>query len=138
MTQLLKTFSMIFAALMVVGCNQPRGPIEPNAVAFGNSRQIYADSYKLKEQTNIDEPPRMTKDQFGLLHIMVPVRSTIDRPFTLQYRVTFFDRDHQVASQQNWSDLAMNPNTPERIETASSGPAEDFEVDLRLPPGFSD
>lgn len=131
---------LVFAMLLLVaaGCNQPRGPIEPNAVAYPAAKQVYADSYKLKQQTNIDQPPRMWQDANGLLHVEVPIRSTIDRPFTLQYRMTFFDRGHHVTSQQSWADLPMNPNTPERIEATSATPSEDFEADLRLPPGFDD
>ena len=126
----------IAGVLTVAGCNQPRGPIEPNAIQYGNFKQIYVDSYRLKQATNVDQPPSMTRDQYGLLHVTVPIRSVIDRPFTLQYRTTFFDRDRHVVNQQSWTDLPMNPNTPERIEANSSAPADDFEMDLRVPPGF--
>jgi hypothetical protein len=130
--KLVPAFVIALPALLFTGCNQPRPPFEPNAVQYGNYKQIYVDGYRLKEDTNIDEPPRAVKDQFGLLHITVPIRSVIDRAFSLQYRVTFFDANRNVVNIQSWSTKALTPNTPDQIMANSPVPADEFRVDLRL------
>ena len=117
--------------LVIVGCNQPRPPFEPNAVQYGDYKQVYVDGYRLKEDTNIDEPPRVTKDQFGLLHVTVPIRSVIDRAFSIEYRITFFDANRQVVNVQSWADKALTPNTPDQIMANSPVPADDFRLDIR-------
>ncbi len=123
--------------LAAAGCgNQPRPPIEPNAIPYGNYKQIYVDSYAIKQDTNIDEPPRMTRDSFGLLHVTVPIRSTINPPMMIQYRVTFFDLHRNVVNIQTWSDKALTPNTPDQIMAVSPVPADDFRMDLRLARDF--
>ena len=134
----LLSLALALAAIASTGCVGPRAPIEPNAVPYGNAKQVYADSYRLKQVTNIDEPPRMSKDQFGFLHIVVPIRSVIDPMFNIQYRVTFFDANRNVVNIQEWSDKPLTPNTPDQIIANSPVPAEDFRVDLRLAPGYTD
>ncbi|HWE01734.1 MAG TPA: hypothetical protein VG326_04930 [Tepidisphaeraceae bacterium] len=131
--QILLTFTVVAIGLAgLSGCNQPRPPFEPNAVQYGDYKQIYVDGYRLKEDTNIDEPPRVVKDQFGLLHITVPIRSVIDRAFSVQYRVTFFDANRHIVNIQSWADKALTPNTPDQIMATSPVPADDFRLDLRL------
>ena len=134
-TTLIKLVLGSAALAMIAGCTQPRPPIEPNAVQYGDYKQIYVDSYSLKQKTNIDEPPRVRRDQYGLLHVSVPIRSVIDPAFTLQYRVTFFDRDRQIVHVQDWTDKPLTPNTPDIIQANSAVPADDFRMDLRLPSG---
>lgn len=118
----------------IAGCNQPRPPISANAMPYGNYQQVYVDSIRLKENTNIDEPPKMARDEFGLLRVTVPIRSVIDRPFEIQYRVTFFDADHNPVSTQEWMDMPLTPNVPDQIHAVSPVPAADFRLDLRYPP----
>ena len=128
-------YAMMLALAAVVGCNQPRPPYEPHAVQYA-SKQIHVDGSRLQADTNIDQPPVVTRDQFGILHVMVPIRSVIDRNFTLQYQARFFNRDHGIVNEISWTDKPMTPNTPDQIEVNSTGPAEDWELNLRLPPGF--
>ncbi|MDB5356216.1 MAG: hypothetical protein JWN24_2669 [Phycisphaerales bacterium] len=128
-------YAMVLALAAMVGCNQPRPPYEPHAVQYA-SRQIHVDGSRLQSDTNIDQPPVVTRDQFGILHVMVPIRSVIDRNFTLQYQARFFNRDHGIVNEISWTDKPITPNTPDQIEVNSSGPAEDWELNLRLPPGF--
>jgi hypothetical protein len=128
-------YALMVSLVAMVGCNQPRPPYEPRAVQY-RSTQIHVDGSRLQQDTNIDQTPVATRDQFGILHVMVPIRSVIDRNFTLQYQARFFDREHHVVNEISWTDKPMTPNTPDQIEFNSTGPAEDWELNLRLPPGF--
>jgi hypothetical protein len=112
-----------------------RPPIEPQGDPYGG-KQIYVDTGGLRSDTGVGTPIR-SRDQAGLLHIVVPIRSIIDKQLYVQYRVRFFGRDHQLLSEIGWTDKTLTANTPDQIEANSASPAaEDFEVHFRYPPGY--
>ena len=127
---------MLFGGLLAgAGCNQMRPPIEPHADPYGG-KQIYVDSHALQQDTAVGTPIR-SRDPAGLLHVVVPVRSVIDKQLHVQYRARFFDRDRHLVSEIGWTDKTLTANTPDTIEANSASPgAEDFELHLRYPPGY--
>ncbi len=89
-------------------------------------------SQDLREDTAIQEP-MMTVGQGGILHVTLPIRSTIDRKLYVDYRVRFFDANHHpLGGQGDWIPKILPPNTPDMITFNSTGPgAADFQIDLR-------
>lgn len=122
--------------LLAAGCNNVvRPPIEPHADPF-EGRQIHFNSYELQRDVVVGNPTR-SRDDAGLMHITVPVRSVIDRQLYVQYRVFFFDRNHQEVNKIDWTDKTLTANTPDQITANStSSAAVDFQVDFQYPPGY--
>ncbi len=98
--------------------------------------QVHFDSDELRKDTAISAPI-VARDEFGLLHVTLPVRSAINRQLHVQYRVTFFDLNHMVLDQYSWTDKTLTANTPDHIQFNSVDKrADDFQVDFRYPPGY--
>jgi uncharacterized protein YcfL len=122
--------------LLLAGCNQLRPPIEPQSDPY-LGKQIYLDSYQLRSDTAVGTPVR-SRDPYGIMHIMVPVRSIIDKQLHVQYRVYFLDRNQNIVSEIGWTDKTLTANTPDQIEfNSSNAAAEDFQLHLRYPPGYA-
>jgi len=122
--------------LALAGCNQMRPPIEPQNDPY-LGKQIYLDSYQLRADTAVGTPVR-SRDQYGIMHIMVPVRSIIDKQLHVQYRVYFLDRNQNKVGEIGWTDKTLTANTPDQIEfNSSNAAADDFQLHLRYPPGYA-
>jgi hypothetical protein len=126
--------AMIASILILTGCGV-RPPIEGRDDPYAPA-QIHFDSDELRKDTAV-KAPIVARDDFGLLHITIPVRSAIDKQLHVQYRVTFFDLNHMILNQFSWMDKTLPANTPDRIEATSVDKrAVDFQVDFRYPPGY--
>ena len=122
-------------ALSVAGCNHVRPPIEPRNDPYATG-QVFCDSEQLKSDIAV-KPVVLTRDEAGLLHVLVPLRSVIDRQLHVQYRFTFFGAGRQMLNQTGWFDKTLTPNTPDQVTfNSTSGEASDFQMDLRYPPGY--
>ena len=122
--------------LLAAGCNNVvRPPIEPHADPYA-ARQIHLDSYELQRDMVVGDPTR-SRDDAGILHIAIPIRSVIDRQLYVQYKVLFFDRNHNEVNRIGWTDKTLTANTPDQITANStSASADDFQVSFRYPPGY--
>ena len=124
------------AALAVAGCNNVvRDPIQPRQDTYrtGNPAQVFFDSTDLRNDTAADTPS-VFRDPNGLLHVTVPVRSVINKQLYVEYRVIFFDRDHQEIDRSPWRDKTLPANVPETVTATSTTPkAESFQVHMRYP-----
>lgn len=129
---------LIPASLALVGCNNAvRDPIQPRQDTYrtGNPAQVFFDSTNLRNDTAADTP-QVYRDQNGLLHVTVPVRSVINKQLYVEYRVIFFDRDHQEVDRSPWKDKTLPANLPESVSATSTTPkAETFQVHMRYPGG---
>jgi uncharacterized protein YcfL len=125
---------LLLSVLALAGCgvNPPiQGREDPYAPA-----QVHFDSDPLRRATAIGQPV-VTRDQFGLLHVMLPIRSAVDAQLQVQYRVTFFDQNRTQLDQQSWIDKTLTANTPDQISVNSVDKrAADFQIDFRYPPGY--
>jgi len=128
------------AALLagVVGCtNAVQDPIEGRQDVYhaGDPTQVFLDSTDLRTDTAFDTPV-VTRDSNGLLHVTVPIRSVIDKQLYVEYRVIFFDRDHQEVDRSPWRDKTLAANLPDRVTIVSTSPrAESFQLHFRYPTG---
>src|SRR5690349_13771541 len=91
------------AALALAGCNQVREPIQPQQDVYraGSPEQVFLDSEDLRSDVAADTP-QVFRDQAGLLHVTVPIRSIVDRQLYLEYRAIFFDSAHQEIDRSPW------------------------------------
>lgn len=123
-------------ALAVVGCNQVRDPIQPRQDVYrtGSPEQIFLDSTDLRGDVAADTP-QVFRDQFGLLHVTVPIRSLINKQLYVEYRAVFFDNDHQEIDRSPWKDKTLPANVPENVTIVSTNPqAQFFQIHFRYPP----
>ena len=125
---------MLFAALMLLplaGCTpRVRGPIEPRE-DLSPWPQIMLDNRELARRIAVRQPV-VERDPSGLLFVTVPVRSTTRHQMTIEYRSTFYDRNHTPIFQSTWFPRTLTPLTQETIQANStSNRAEDFQIDIR-------
>jgi hypothetical protein len=121
------------------GCsnNYVREPIEPRQDVYhaDDRAQLFFDSTNLRNDTAADTPS-VFRDQNGLLHVTVPIRSVINKQLYVEFRVIFFDRDHHEIDRSPWRDKTLPANLPESVSITSTTPrAESFQVHFRYPTG---
>ena len=123
--------TLLLATLTLVGCGvnppkQPRGDIYMPS-------QVHVDSESLRVDTAVGRPVA-TRDESGLLHVTIPVRSAIDKQLHIDYWITWFDRNGQPIGKFGPMPKTLEANTPDSITVVSTSPrAEDFQLDLRYP-----
>lgn len=115
--------------LMLAGCSV-RPPVQGRLDPYGRN-QVYFDSISLKDETAVGEPVP-ARDDSGYLYVTVPIRSETNKELHVDYRVTWFDKNHQVLSQTGWFTKDLTPKVPDQITVNSMSPrAEQFQVDFR-------
>lgn len=121
-------YSLLLVLLAIAGCVTPpiqgrQDPYVPPQVTFAESR--------LARSTAIGTPV-LTRDAGGILHVQVPIRSTLNRQLIIDWRATFFDRDGQVVWKTDWKDKTLAPHVPDEIQfNSTTAQAADFQLDLR-------
>ncbi|HEY0008460.1 MAG TPA: DUF1425 domain-containing protein, partial [Tepidisphaeraceae bacterium] len=76
---------------------------------------------------------RVTRDQFGLLSVTIPIRSTVDRSLYLEYSYEFFDSTGKsVEGPLGPRRFTLDPGSPGTIQFSStSNAASDYRVTVR-------
>ena len=120
----------LLCLVFVVGCGV-HPPIQGRQDPYARG-QVHFNKDDLRTQTAVDEPIA-TRDDAGILHVTVPIRSAINKRLYVDYRVTFFDKSGQVLPDQTgWMTKTLEMNTPDQITVnSSSNRAADFQVDFR-------
>ena len=115
----------------LAGCTpRVRGPIEPREDLSPWPQIMLADR-DLARRIAVRQPV-VERDPAGLLFVTVPVRSTTQRQMTIEYRSTFYDRNHTPIFQSAWFPKTLTPFTQDTISANStSNRAEDFQIDIR-------
>jgi hypothetical protein len=125
---------LLLSVLALAGCGV-NAPIEGRADPYAPA-QVHFDSDELRRDTAIGQPI-LRRDEFGLLHVTLPIRSAVDLQLHVQYRVSFFDSNRGMLDQQSWIDKTLTANTPDQIDVNSVDKrAADFQIDFRYPPGY--
>lgn len=127
----LRLATLAFSAALIAGCSTyVEPPISARQDPY-QRQQIHMASVDLRNRTAVDAP-HVFRDDGGLLHVTVPIRSTGDKQLYIDYRVTFLDRDGLPISQTGWMRKTLPPNTPDQFSVNSTSPlAADFEIDIR-------
>jgi hypothetical protein len=119
----------LLLTLLVLGCSV-NPPVQGRADPY-NAHQIQFATDELRRDTAVGDPG-LSRDPAGLLYVTVPVRSAIDKTLYVDYRVTFFDENHQPLYTTTWFSKTLESNTPDRISVNSTTPqAANFQVDFR-------
>ena len=125
-------------ALAIAGCtNIVRDPIPGRQDVYHatDPQQIFLDSTGLRNDTAVDTPT-VFRDQSGLLHVSVPIRSVINKQLYVEYRAIFMDRNHQEIDRSPWHDKTLPANLPETVTIVGTNPQADFfQVHFRYPNG---
>ena len=107
-----------------------RGPIEPREDT-SPWPQIMLSSRDLARRIVVRQPT-VERDPAGLLFVTVPIRNNTARQMTIEYRSTFYDRNHTPIFQSTWFPKTLTPYTQDTISANStSNRAEDFQIDIR-------
>ena len=124
-------YALALTCLMfVAGCGV-HPPIQGREDPYA-AGQIHFNKDDLRTQTAVGRPV-VSRDDSGILHVMVPIRSAINKRLYVDYRVTFFDKNGQpLNDQMGWMTKTLEMNTPDQITVNSMTPrAADFQVDFR-------
>jgi hypothetical protein len=128
----MRTLTIPLLTLWLVGCtsgvNPPKQPrLDPHVPG-----QVHVDSKGLELDTAVGTPV-VTRDDVGnLVHVTLPIRSTINKTLYVDYWVTFFDRNGHQLSKLGPFTKTLQANTPDSIHVNSMSPrAADFQIDLR-------
>lgn len=126
MTKLL--LPSLLLALLATGC--VREPVQGRLDPYMPD-QVSFSSPDLRNRTAVGTPV-VTRDDYGMLYITVPIRSADKHQLYVDYRVTFFDQNRQVLSQTGWATKTLAPNVFDQVSANSASPrAADFQIDFR-------
>jgi Protein of unknown function (DUF1425) len=115
--------------LLAAGC-QVNPPIQGRADPYVPA-QVHLATDELRNDTAVGTPI-VTRNESDLLVVTVPIRSAVNLTLHVDYRVTFFDRNHQTIGTYGWFPKTLEANTPDQIKVNStSTQAYDFQVDVR-------
>jgi hypothetical protein len=129
----LSTAILLLTGFALTGCKSDVAPPIEGRNDPWPARQIHFASEELRRDTAVGQPIA-TRDEAGILHVMVPIRSAINKTLYVDYRYTFFDGNRQIIDQSGWMNRTLEQNTPDRIEfNSTSNRAADFQVDFRYP-----
>jgi hypothetical protein len=121
--------------LAAAGCHSAPEPIQPRQDVYrpDSPAQVFLDNTDLRNDTAADTPD-VFRDQNGLLHVTLPIRSVINKQLYVEYRAIFFDHTHREIDRSPWKDKTLPANLPESISITTTNPsAEFFEIHLRYP-----
>jgi len=117
--------------LAVAGCRHVNPPIEGRNDPYVPP-QIQFTGLSLRDDTAVGKI-KTSVDNAGILTVVVPIRSTRNSSFYVDWRVTFFDATGKpMGPTTGWSQKMLAANTSEYITTNSLQPgAADFQIDIR-------
>jgi hypothetical protein len=122
--------AMTVVGLLLVGMGCVREPVQGRLDPYAPD-QISFSSPDLRNRTAVGTPV-VTRDDYGLLYVNVPIRATDKKQLHVDYRATFFDANRQVISETSWATKVLAPNVFDSVSVNSTSPrAADFQVDFR-------
>ena len=128
------TATLLIAAALV-GCRSVTPPSRGRADVTDHRRVFFETAHQdqLQNSTALDAE-RISRDQFGLLTVTIPIRSTVRRSLYLEYNYEFFDASGKsVEGPLGWRRLSLDGGTPTTIQfTSTSEVAEDYRVSIRF------
>jgi hypothetical protein len=125
------TAMTLLVAVSAAACApRVRPPVEPREDPAAPP-QINLTDRELQDRIAVSRPI-VTKDEAGLLYITLPVRNTSARQMTIEYRVTWLDRNRVPIHQTTWFPKVLSGHTPDQFSINSTTPrVDDFQIDIR-------
>ncbi|GIW76766.1 MAG: hypothetical protein KatS3mg104_1829 [Phycisphaerae bacterium] len=121
--------------LLVVGCKSVNPPSRGRADITEHNKIFFSQEQRerLRESTAI-LGDRVDRDQFGLLTVVIPIRSAVPRTLYLEYQYAFFDSSgRQVEGPVGWLPITLEAGSPGTIQFTSTNPqAADYRCTIRF------
>ena len=111
-------FLLLFLTLILTGCSSSdMAPAMPRSDTYA-PRQVVFSSQDLADSIAIGKIQR-TFDSAGLMHLNIPLRATTELSLTVDYRLTYFDDEHNpVDVPTGWQTKTLTPNLFESIQAS--------------------
>jgi hypothetical protein len=123
----LALLALSLSGLLLAGCTQDNAPAYGRAEKYDRTHLQFGDA-TLEGNTRV-EPVQAVRDQFGLMHITVTIRSTTNLDQYVDGFVTYL-RDGQVVEKTGPKQIMLKANLPDTIQFDSTQPADDYFVSL--------
>jgi len=127
----MKTLILLTALTLAAGCSGVKPPIQGRNDPY-RPPQISYTGESLRDDTAIGDI-KLTRDNADILFVTVPIRSTRNSSFYVDWRVMFFDANGRpMGEATGWAHKMLNANAFEYITANSLSPgAKDFQLQLR-------
>jgi len=112
---------------LLAACTQDNAPAYGRAEKYDRTHLQFGDA-TLEGNTRVD-PVQATRDQFGLLHVTVPIRSTCNWEQYVDGSITFL-RAGQFVEKLGPKPINLAPNAFDTILFDSTQPADDYFISL--------
>ncbi len=117
------------------GCKGVEPPARGRADVTEHTKVFFSKEQgeRLRESTAI-LGDRIDVDQFGLLTVVVPIRSAVDRTLYLEYQYELYDAGHRrVEGPIGWIPLTLEAGSPGTMQfTATNPQAVDYRATVRF------
>jgi uncharacterized protein YcfL len=133
MISIFKNSALLIAIVALAGCGSgDLAPIPAHGDPYTAQHVVFSGQDDLAAHIAFGTIVR-TFDSSGILHITVPVRNTTPSDIYVDYRVTYFDENHNpVDVPTAWKTQTLSSDIFQNIQDNSSTPrAKDFQVDFR-------
>lgn len=117
---------MLLAAAALIGCTD-NAPMNGRAEDYSRSHLVFG-NYDLEQATRVDAI-QATQDQYGLLHVTVPIRNTSNDDEYVDAWITF-TRNGAFVEKLGPQTFTFKANLPDTIQFTSTQPADDFSLSL--------
>jgi hypothetical protein len=124
--------SMLFLPLaMMLGCGGSNSRSN-EVIDSATPPQVTLIDPELREQITIGKITTI-RDSSNLLHLEIPLRSSTEMSFVVDYRITFLDRnDIPLNPSTRWITLPLRPHVFQNLPlTSGSTRAIDFRIEFR-------
>jgi hypothetical protein len=130
-----KTLSLLSVLAIAAGCADKQVQTARGRADTGDHYGVIL-SQQQKDQLRHDtafEPERVTRDQYGLLNVTVPLRSAIQHTLYLEYQYTFFDGSgRKIEGPLGWNLVTLEAGSPGTIQFTSTSPqAANYQLNIR-------
>jgi len=137
MTRVTQLIAAMLSLVFVTACEpKVEPPSRGRADVTDHSRIFFSQQDKaqyLRESTAINEEV-ISRDQFGLLSVTIPIRSAVNKSLYLEYNYEFFDASgRSIESPKSWQPVVLEAGSPNTIQfTSVTRDAADYRVNIRL------
>jgi uncharacterized protein YcfL len=122
------------AVLAAAGCKSVEPPARGRADVTDHRRVFFSkqEGEKLREQTAILSE-NISRDQFGLVTAVVPIRSATNKTLYLEYQYEFLDNSgRRIEGPFGWTPVTLEAGSPATIQFTSISPqADDYRLTIR-------
>ncbi len=120
---------------LVVGCKGVNPPSRGRADVTEHTKVFFSQQQgeKLRESTAI-LGDRVDRDQYGLLTVVIPIRSAVSRTLYLEYQYELLDANgRRVEGPIGWLPVTLEAGSPQTIQFTSTNPqAADYRCTIRF------